>query len=161
MANWNKLFEDEANIERIPEADVLKYAFQLEERFNTEKAKDIKVWDIGCGGGGHSVALSRMGFNMFCSDNSLQAIELTKNWLSQLSLSANVEISSMEECPWNEKFQGIFSWNTLNHNTSDKIKSTVDMIYTQLVDDGLFLAILKSDKADMYGKGKAIEPKTF
>lgn len=160
MANWNELFYNKKNREKAPEVEILKFTDLLEEKFNSE---DLCIWDLGCGAGRHTVALAKLGYNVYASDNSEKAIELTNKLIEDKCLKGNVKKAEMEEFPWDEnvKFNGVISWDVLQHNTIDNIKTAVDLIHDKLLKGGLLLATIKSDKADLYGRGREIEPKTF
>lgn len=159
MANWNELFYDQENREKVPEAELYRFVSLLEKHFETTK---LKLWDLGCGAGRHTVAMAKLGCDVYASDNADSAISLTENWLKSQKLNANVVLSEMNEFPWEEvQFNGVFSWDVLQHNTIDKIIKTVDLIWEHLLPSGMLLATIKSDKADLFGKGVEIEPKTF
>jgi hypothetical protein len=89
-------------------------------------------------------------------------VEATQNLLNALDLQAILAEADMSLCPWpDQTFHGIFSWDVLQHSTIKNIEDAVDMIFDHLVPGGLLLATIKSDKADLFGQGREIEPKTF
>lgn len=159
MANWNELFYNTENCLKAPETEIYKFINLLKRNFNTSK---LKVWDLGCGAGRHTVAMSLLGNTVYASDNSEKAISLTTEWLEKLNLCANIKKSEMNIFPFdNETFHGVISWDVLQHNTLEKIKETINIIWTHLVPGGMLLATIKSDKADLYGQGTEIEHNTF
>jgi len=159
MPDWNELFTDEKNIERIPESTIYRFARSLEESI---KVRPLRVWDLCCGAGRHTVSLARMGCKVYASDKSPNALILTREWLDEIGLHAVFEESDMTVCPWpNVSFHGVISWDALHHNTLDNIRKAIDEIQTHLVPGGLFLGTLKSTRADSYGKGRQIEPDTY
>ncbi|WP_086314179.1 hypothetical protein A5821_001772 [Enterococcus sp. 7F3_DIV0205] len=161
MADWNTLFYDKKNIEMMPEPEVIKFVELLKKEFPKEQER--KVWDLGCGAGRHSLVLGQMNCTVFISDNSSNAIELTKKKLDENKITYTDRLISMENYPWNQKefLHGVFSWNVLQHNTVKKITEAVNCIYESLVPNGYFLGSIKSTKADLYGKGEEIEKNTF
>ncbi|MBO0441451.1 class I SAM-dependent methyltransferase [Candidatus Enterococcus ikei] len=161
MADWNTLIYDKKNIEMAPEAEVVKFVELLAKEFPNEQEK--KVWDLGCGAGRHSIAIGKMGCEVFISDHSVKAIELTKEKLDDNKIRYTDALSSMENYPWQEKefLHGVLSWAVLQHNTLDKIVESINCIHESLIIGGYFLGTIKSTKADLYGKGKEIEKDTF
>jgi len=159
MADWNELFANEKNIERIPDSAVYRFADTLEELI---EKRPLRIWDLCCGAGRHTVALARMGHKVYASDNSNNALFLTHKWLEEIDLHAVFEQSDMTVCPWPDiTFHGVISWDALHHNTLDNIKKAVNEVHKFLIPGGLFLGTLKSTKADSYGLGKQIEPNTY
>lgn len=161
MANWNTLFLDDINIKRIPESSVLYFAKLLEKTFGNQS---LKILDLGCGGGRHTVALAKLGHDVYSTDLAENGVKLTREWLKSLNLNYfNLFVADMTETPWkNIKFHGVVCWDTINHNILENIKITVNNIHDSLVKDGLFIGTFKSDKADFYGGGgKEIEHNTF
>lgn len=160
MATWNALFNDLSNYSLVPEAELYKYVKLLEKGFKDEK--NIRIWDLGCGAGRHTIALAKLGIATYASDSAPKSIEITNRWLKEIGAAASVELADMTECPWDDvRFHGVFSWDVLQHNTLDNIIMAVDKIHKHLLPSGILLATIKSDKADLYGKGREIEPKTF
>ena len=162
MANWHDLFYDVRNREMAPESELFKFIALLEQSFGSMQI--LNLWDLGCGAGRHTVAMARSGHNVYASDNAPKAIELTIEWLVRSDANANVRLSEMVDFPWRDedvKFHGVFSWDVLQHNTLNNIIKTIDLIHEKLFLGGLFIATIKSDKADLYGKGREIELKTF
>lgn len=159
MASWNELFADEKNRELIPETAVYRFCRIVEDAFDE---RPLKFWDLGCGAGRHTVALARLGHDAYATDNAPRAIELTKEWLTEFDLSADVRLADMTDCPWSpDYFHGVVSWNVLHHNRLAAIHEAVAQVYRSLVPGGLLMATLKSDKADFAGQGVEIEPGTF
>ena len=159
MSNWNELFYDEMHCAKAPEAEIFKFINLLKKTFNTSSPT---VWDLGCGAGRHTVAMADIGGIVYASDNSEKAIDLTREWLFKLNLNAKIKKAEMNEFPFeNLLFHGVVSWDVLQHNTLDKIKETIHLIWEHLLPNGMLLATIKSDKADLYGKGIEIEHNTF
>ncbi|ALS36278.1 SAM-dependent methyltransferase [Enterococcus rotai] len=161
MADWNTLFYDQKNIELAPEPEAAKFIELLAKEFPNQQEQ--RVWDLGCGGGRHSVVMGKMGCEVFISDNSSKAIELTTKKLEENHIDYVEALTSMENYPWSKKefLHGVFSWAVLQHNTLDKIIEAIDCIYDSLITGGYFLGTIKSTKADLYGKGEEIEKDTF
>jgi cyclopropane fatty-acyl-phospholipid synthase-like methyltransferase len=159
MTTWNELFLDEKNRSKAPESEIYKFVAVLEKLFSE---RPLRLWDLCCGAGRHTVLMAQLGHQVYASDNAPSAVDLTQIWLAEMNLKAKLALADMTVCPWPEiKFHGIISWGSLPHNTLSNIRKTIDMIHQQLVPGGLFMGTLKSTKADSYGSGQEIEPNTF
>jgi len=159
MSIWNEFFSEPRNIKRAPEAEIYHFTQTLVSAF---PGQTLRIWDLCCGAGRHTVALAQLGYQVFASDHASKALRLTQTWLIDLGLSAHVVESDMTVCPWPEVlFHGVMSWDALNHNTLDNIRQTICMVHDQLVPGGLFLLTLKSTRAGLYGQGELIEPNTY
>lgn len=159
MPTWNELFLEEKNRPKAPESEIYKFVVLLEKLFSD---RPLRLWDLCCGAGKHTVLMAQWGHKVYASDNAPNAIDLTKKWLTEMNLVAEVELADMIVCPWPEvKFHGVVSWNAIYHNTLDNIRRAIDEIYIRLVPGGLFMGTFKSTKADSYGSGEEIESHTF
>jgi cyclopropane fatty-acyl-phospholipid synthase-like methyltransferase len=160
MATWNELFFDPKNREMAPEAELFRFMSLLEKKFGHAP---LRLWDLGCGAGRHTVAMAKSGHIVFASDNSSRAVDLTRDWLRRAGAAADVAVAEMADFPWQDgtMFHGVFSWDVLQHNTLDNIKRAVELAHSHLVPGGMLLATIKSTKADGYGVGREIEEGTF
>ena len=159
MASWNELFADEKYREMIPETAVYRFCSMVEGAFDE---RPLKLWDLGCGAGRHTMALAWLGHDVYATDAAPRAVDLTKQRLAELDLSAEVRLADMMHCPWQpSNFHGAVSWNVLHHNRIAAIREAVSHIYESLIPGGMLMVTLKSDKADFAGQGTEIEPGTF
>lgn len=159
VATWNELFTDSANIQRFPEGDVGRFIQLVEE--NSEE-RPLRLWDLCCGAGRHTVAMARAGHQVYASDNSENGIALAKQWLTAEKLRATVAVADMSSCPWPDvSFHGIVSWDALHHNRQTEIQVAVDNACGCLLPNGLLLTTLLSNRADRFGHGTEIERNTF
>lgn len=159
MATWDELFTNAKHVKRVPEPEIYRFISSLETLF---AERPLRVWDLCCGAGRHTIALARLGHTLYASDSAPNAIALMRTWLTELGLRAKVAEADMTICPWTDvTFHGVVSWDALHHNTLGNIQTAVDTIYRRLLPGGLFLVTLKSTKADLYGTGREIEPDTF
>jgi methylase of polypeptide subunit release factors len=75
MATWNELFERGESIARFPEREVQEFVSLLERRF-TERP--LRIWDLCCGAGRHTVAMAARGYDVFASDIAAHGVTLTE-----------------------------------------------------------------------------------
>lgn len=159
MADWNTLFADDRHVESAPEAEIYRFVGLVERLF---LERPLRLWDIGCGTGRHTVAMSHRGHYVCASDPAPRAVARTQQWLDKCELRAQVAQADMTENPWPAlSFHGVVGWNSLYHDVLANITTAVNGIERALVPGGLFLATMKSDKADFFRRGQEIEPKTF
>jgi len=159
MPSWDELFLEAKYREPVPEAEVYRFASLLERCFDD---RPLHIWDLGCGAGRHTIAMAKLGHMVYGTDGAPNGVAAAERLLGELGLQGTVEVADMTECPWPEvEFHGVISWDVLQHNTLDMITKAVNGIYDRLVPGGMLLATIKSDKADLYGRGREIEPKTF
>lgn len=161
MDKWKNYFADEGDIARIPQGEVYEFVGDIEKHFSE---RPLRIWDLCCGAGRHTVALTRMGHEVYASDGSNKAIELTRKWIEEAGLTAKTSVAEMTVCPFKDiLFHGAISWDSLHHNTIDNIKKTVEEVRQHLVPNGLFMANVMSvgSMAGHHGNGREIEPYTF
>ncbi|MBN2545143.1 MAG: class I SAM-dependent methyltransferase [Spirochaetes bacterium] len=159
MAEWDDLYLDKNYIPLIPQIEIYKFCKKLDVSFNE---KPLSIWDFCCGAGRHTIFMSKLGYNVYASDSSVNGINYLKQWLQHEKIKAEVSIKDMTESPWdNIKFHGIVCWNALHHNTLDNIMKAENVIYNHTLPGGLFILNLMSTKSDYYGHGIEIEKNTF
>ena len=161
MDKWENYFADEGDIARIPQIEVYEFVADLEKHFSE---RPLRIWDMCCGAGRHTVALARIGHEVYASDGSAKAIDLTRQWVKRAGLTATTSIAEMTACPFKDiSFHGVVSWDSLHHNTIDNIKKTVEEVRRHMAPNGLFMAnvMSMSSMAGHHGAGREIEPYTF
>jgi 2-polyprenyl-3-methyl-5-hydroxy-6-metoxy-1,4-benzoquinol methylase len=159
MATWDELFLNKEYINDAPQAEIIKFIQNVHTAFPTE---NIKIWDLCCGAGRHSVLASRMGCDVFSSDVSPNGIAYLKQSLEKNDLNANCKIADMTETVWPDTtFHGILCWDALHHNTLSNIGKAIDVVYKQLHVGGFFICTLLSARSGSYHKGTEIEKNTY
>jgi len=160
MAVWDNYFADEGDISRIPQVEVYEFIADLEKCFSE---RPLRIWDLCCGAGRHTIAVARIGHEVYASDGSTKGIDLTRQWVERAGLSAKTSVAEMTVCPWKEvSFHGVVCWDSLHHNTIDNIRKTVEEVRRFMVPHGLFMANVMSVKSmGHHGTGREIEPHTF
>ena len=77
--------------------------------------KDIKILDIGCGGGLLSEPLSRLGATVTGIDASARNIKIAKTHLEKSKLNINYYCSSPEKFVTKEKFDVVLNMEIVEH----------------------------------------------
>jgi cyclopropane fatty-acyl-phospholipid synthase-like methyltransferase len=130
------------------------------------KKRGVKrVLDLGCGSGRHLIYLSKNDFDIYGIDIAKHGIEISKKWLKEESLKANLKISNIyKKLPYKDKFfDAIISIRVINHGTIQKIRKLIKEVERILKPKGLiFITTIKSGKAKKGGwKYKQIAKRTI
>jgi ubiquinone/menaquinone biosynthesis C-methylase UbiE len=96
MATWNDLFLNKEFVNIAPQAVVHKFILNLQE---SHKMKEIKLWDLCCGTGRHTILASKLGCKTFASDISANGISHLNSWLKNEGLTAEVKEAYMIDDP--------------------------------------------------------------
>ncbi|MGE5558601.1 MAG: class I SAM-dependent methyltransferase [Bacillota bacterium] len=159
MADWSKSFSDKKYIALIPQPEAYYFIKAMENLFGTNP---LDIWDLCCGAGRHTVLISKMGHRAYGSDFSENAVEHARKWLEDEGLNAELAVAGMTEQPWGSiRFHAVIAWDALHHDTLDRIKKTVGIVYDSLTNGGAFMVSLLSTKDRAYKKGLEIEENTF
>ena len=97
MPTWEEIFTEGKYIRGGTSKHVYDFSYLIKNEF---KDKNLKIWDVGCGAGRHTVFFARHGFQTFATDISNKAIELTTKWLEKENTSAKLKLSYIPEKPF-------------------------------------------------------------
>ena len=159
VPTWDELFKDEINRHGGIEPHVHDMTKLMKQEFKMNK---LKVWDVGCGAGRHTVFFARYGFDTYATDISENGINLTKEWLQKENVTAKLKLSKLSEYPWkNIKFHGIIAWNVLQHATIKEFSKNLEILKDSLLPGGFILLSLLTTTSQDCGMGKKIEKNTF
>ena len=126
----------------IPDGPTMSLVFSYGQHPN------IKVYDLGCGIGRHTVYFAEQGYQVFASDISQKAVEETISWLKRVGLSATVNQGRMTHIDQpNNTFDLVVSFNVIYHSFRKDIVKTISEIYRILKPGGIFYGtLLTKDK---------------
>lgn len=81
---------------QYPRDEVVRFLFR---RYGKEKEthRGVRVLDLGCGGGVHTLLLAESGFDTVACDISAEGVKLTERRLAVKNLRADLFVSSIEE----------------------------------------------------------------
>ncbi len=158
---WNNLNSQKRFQLKYPSEHVIRFVSSF---FKEDKSlrKNIKIADIGCGCGRHTVFLSEEGFNTYASDISESAIKETKASLHNKKLEAILHIADTRKLLFsNNFFDGVISFGSIYYNGITKYKESISEIHRILKTQGMALFFLRTTDDYRYGKGKKIETGTY
>lgn len=142
MKDWEHIFKTKGKVFLQPQEDMKKIVSLLKK----EKVK--RVLDLGCGSGRHTVLLAKMGFEVHATDISKKGSELTKKWLDENNLIAELkEASCYEKLPFDDNyFDAVVSIQVIHHNYHDKIRFCISEIERVLKPGGIiFITVSASE----------------
>ncbi|MBU0982128.1 class I SAM-dependent methyltransferase [Patescibacteria group bacterium] len=153
---WEKIFQKDGKVFIEPH----KYMGKIVEVLKKKGAKNIL--DLGCGSGRHTIFLVKKGFSVFGLDNSSTGLDMTREWLFEEKLSAELRQQEMtEKFPWNNNFfDAVISVQVIHHADIATIKKIISEIERVLKKDG-FLFVTVPKLKNQAKKYKKIEPNTY
>ena len=138
MPDWDKIFTQKGYVFIDPHPDMTRLVTMFQE------GNVKKILDLGCGTGRNLVSLSKEGFDTVGFDCSTTALELTRQWLEEEDLEAELNLGKMEEpFPYLDgSFDAIISVQVIHHNLMVDILATVSEIERVLKTGGfLFVTV--------------------
>lgn len=156
---WDGLHAQQRFRPRYPSEHVVRFLFT---RFPADRREQLKILDLGCGGGRHTVLLAREGFQAYATDISEEGIKHTNAWLREMGLKAVVKKAGMEKQPFPEGFfDGVLAFGVIYYNDFSGLKKTVAEINRILKPGGQALVYTKTTEDRRYGKSKPAGKNTF
>jgi tellurite methyltransferase len=159
---WNEIFKQQGRVFTEPHEDIPRIAQLLKDRGAST------VLDLGSGTGRHVVYLARNGFLVFGLDHSPEGIKVTREWLTEEGLAADLQLHSMtQNLPYADGFfDAVISVQVIHHADMATIRKIVQEISRVLKRGGfLFVTVpqLENDRPYFtWAKTfEQVEPNTF
>jgi ubiquinone/menaquinone biosynthesis C-methylase UbiE len=133
MKQWNAIFKKEGKVFLKPQEDMP----ELVRLFRKRGVK--KVLDLGCGSGRHVVYLAKNGFDVYGLDVAPVGLKITKDWLKQEKLKANLKLGSFfKKLPYKDNFFGaIVAVQAISHGRIENIRKVIKEMERVLKPNGL------------------------
>jgi SAM-dependent methyltransferase len=152
---WDKIFKIEGRFfpEPFPR---FKEAVQL---FKDHGCPEIL--DLGCGSGRHLVHLAKSGFKTTGLDISPTGLHLTREWVDEEGLEADLVLADMREpLPFrDDSFKGMLSTQVIHHARIAGVRSAIQEIWRVLVSGGVAFVTVSGRKDEV--ESEEIEPGTI
>ncbi len=133
MSDWEKIFKTKGRYFLRPNIEIVKLLPVL------KKAEVEKILDLGCGSGRHVVFLTKRGFNLYGFDISASGIRLTRKWLREVKMRANLRVGDIYgRLPYKTGFfDAVISILVIHHGRIGQIRKTIKEIRRVLRPGGL------------------------
>jgi len=154
--DWSKIEPKEREYWSTPSKDVFQFMFYLKQRGQK------KVYDLGCGIGRNLFFLINMGFDVYGSDYSLDAVVEVNHHLEEMKYPNRVKHESMTEITEpDESYDAVIAYNVVYHACLLDMAKALKNIYRILKPSGSLLITFQSRKSPSYKKELEIEPWTI
>ncbi len=156
---WEKIFRREGLVFPEPRPQVMRFTqLLLDHGLGT-------VLDLGCGTGRHVLHMAGRGLHVSGLDNAPTALKLTKHWLDEQDLTADLILSDMRQpLPFEEdSFDALLSVQVIHHALLATVLGTAREIGRIVRQHGLILISVPTRKAisEDSPEHAEIEPNTF
>lgn len=159
--SWENLHSHSRFQPKYPSDHVVRFVF-ANFPMGLKERKKIKILDLGCGAGCHTIFLSKEGFDTYATDISDQGLKVTKQRLKDNNLKAVLKNAGMENQPFkNNFFDGVISYGVFYYNNGSGYKKAVSELYRILKKGGLAFIFTRTTNDYRFKKGKKIEENTF
>lgn len=153
---WDKVFKEHGAFFEEPHEDMAHIVKLLAGK------RARRVLDLGCGSGRHVVYLARNRFSVSGLDSSAEGIKMTRAWLRNEGLKADLRFHSMTKpLPFKDSFfHAVISVQVIHHATLAEILKVVKEIARVLKKDGVVYVTVPKlrNQAEAF---QEIEPGTF
>jgi ubiquinone/menaquinone biosynthesis C-methylase UbiE len=157
MAKWDQILREDWYSREEPEEVVVNFARRLKE-----KKRGLRVLDLGCGAGRHTVFLAGQGFEVHGADSSRTGLELTRERLKTHDLHGQVLECDMKRLPYVDScFDTVMCLHAIYHQNPADIRRTISEITRVLRKGGFLLLNFLSKRTYSYGRGKKVGKDTF
>lgn len=158
---WDNLHSSERFRPKYPSEHCIRFIFtQFPREF--DKRKNMKILDLGCGAGRHTIFLAHEGFGTYATDFSEEGMNHLKKYLADNKLDAILQKADMEKQPFPDNFfDGIISFGVFYYTDLEGYKNAVSEMYRILKLGGKALVFTKTSDDYRFGKGRELEKNTF
>lgn len=163
MKQWDNIFKKKGKVFLEPQEDMPRIA----RLFKKKGVK--KVLDLGCGSGRHTIYLAKNGFDVYGIDIAPVGIELTKDWLRQERLHADLKLGSVyQKLPYEDNFfDALIAIQVINHGKIENIRKLIKEMERILKPEGLIFItarrrilkdwLINSIKREIFRESNGIE----
>jgi SAM-dependent methyltransferase len=156
---WEMIYKTDPLIHPEPRLLVVRFTQQI------LKQKLSSVLDLGCGTGRHLVYMAKSGLHVTGMDNAPSGLRLTREWLDEEGLSADLALADMRRpLPFaSGAFDVVVSTQVIHHALLATVLGTASEIERIVRKDGMILISVPMRKAieEDSPEHEEIEPNTF
>jgi ubiquinone/menaquinone biosynthesis C-methylase UbiE len=146
---------------QYPSEVVVKFLF-TNFPADREMRKNLKILDIGFGGGRHVKLFAEQGFDVSGVDFSEEAVIQARKMLKGFNLTAELQQGDMTNLPYEDSlFDGIVSFGVFYYTDSAGMKKAISELYRVLKKNGRALVQTRTTDDYRFGKGRETGRNTF
>jgi SAM-dependent methyltransferase len=157
---WDEVY-NRGYIANYPNDHVIKFVFNNFARFENNK-KNIKILDIGCGGGNNTWMMAKEGYDVYGFDGSEKALALAQKKLENEKLTATLSLGKFLSLPYEDAFfDAVNDDAAIEANMFNDIKAIFKEVFRVLKTNGKYHGMLVSIDSKASFKGEEIEKDTI
>lgn len=131
---WNDNYKN-GRLNRYPFDQVVSFVLG---NYGSSNRSNVKIIDMGCGGGNHVKFLADEGFDFYGVDGSEKSIELTRDFVGTPS-EGKLAIADFTNLPYeSDFFDALIDRQSMGHNSASDISLIVNEIYRILKSGGRY-----------------------
>jgi ubiquinone/menaquinone biosynthesis C-methylase UbiE len=158
---WESLHSQERFQPKYPSDHAVRFIFSQFSREQKER-RQLRMLDLGCGAGVHTIFLAREGFQTYATDISETGLDVVRERIKNNNLEAEIKNASMEEQPFEDNFfDGVISYGVFYYNNRHGFQKATDELYRILKKGGEAFIFTRTTDDYRFGKGEEIEKNTF
>jgi ubiquinone/menaquinone biosynthesis C-methylase UbiE len=134
IKGWNENYQG-GRLNRYPFDQVVSFVLG---NYATSNRSNVKIIDMGCGGGNHVKFLADEGFDFYGVDGSEKSIELTRDFVGAAS-EGKLTVADFTNLPYeSDFFDALIDRQSMGHNSVSDISLIVNEIYRILKSGGRY-----------------------
>lgn len=158
---WNELHLMERFQPKYPSEHVVRFVFTQFPR-NLKERSNLKILDLGCDAGRHTIFLARERFQTYATEVSEEGLKVVEKRLKDEKLQGILKKANMEKLPFSDIFfDGIISFCVFYYNNLEGYRIAVLEMHRIFKKGGLALIFTRTTDDYRYGKGDKIDKNTF
>jgi len=160
---WDRQWQTEAGRADwlTPEPRVLELAHRLSMQASARN-RPLRVLDLGCGVGRHTLPLAQLGLETYAIDGSDTGLSFARKAAEKADLTVVFTQGSMLDLPYADGFfDYVLAFNVVYHGDRPVVQRAIAEIHRILQPGGLFQGTMLSKRHRKYGLGHEIAPNTF